>query len=131
MSQELLTTQQFAQRTGLSASTISNWLRSGKLQGIKQGRKWMIPADQLPAGRTSSKAPASKEQPKATVKPTPQANSSSYSIAEFAALTYLTELGVQRWLQEKKLAGFRHTDGEWRVYASNLDNHKVSHLLRK
>lgn len=131
MSNELWTTQQFARQAGLSASTISNWLRSGKLKGIKQGRKWMIPADQLATVQQAASPPAEKEAYPAPADSESSNASNSYSISEFTAMTYLTELGVQRWLQAKRLEGVRQADGELRVTAANLDKPEVVRLLRK
>jgi excisionase family DNA binding protein len=131
MSNELWTTQQFAQQAGLSASTISNWLRSGKLKGIKQGRKWMIPADQLATVQKAASPSAEKKASPAPADSESSNASKSYSISEFAAMTYLTELGVQRWLQAKRLEGIRQADGKLRVTAANLDKPEVVRLLRK
>ena len=40
-----LTTREFAERTGLSVSTVSQYLRDGKIEGKKESGRWMIPED--------------------------------------------------------------------------------------
>lgn len=38
----LLTPEQVADRLHISRLTIGNWLRSGKLKGVKVGRLWRV-----------------------------------------------------------------------------------------
>ena len=55
----------------------------------------------------------------------------TYSVSEFAAMTYLTEKGVSEWLKSGKLKGVKTEGGEWRVLASNLQVPSISRLVRK
>jgi hypothetical protein len=55
----------------------------------------------------------------------------TYSIAEFATLTYLTEKGVCEWLKIGRLQGIKTENGDWRVLESNLKVSDISRLVRK
>lgn len=136
-SQDLMTTQEFAEKAGLTPSTVSKWLRSGKLKGEKIGGKWMIPADQgIKKGTSASNRPqASKSiavEPKASEKPhQDKSQAHVYTVEEFASMTYLTPFGVQLWLKTGRLTGQRDASGHWAVDASNLESTAVQRLLRK
>ncbi len=45
----LLTKEDVAKRLQISPLTVGNWLRSGKLKGIKVGRLWRIRESDLKA----------------------------------------------------------------------------------
>ena len=45
----LLTPEQVAERLHISRLTIGNWLRSGKLKGVKVGRLWRVRESDLDA----------------------------------------------------------------------------------
>ncbi len=136
-SQEMLTSQKFAERAGVSPSTVSKWLKSGKVKGVKQSGKWMISADQLTAV-----APAQSAAPAATPvasKPIAAAANTSksapaqrtYSIEEFSAKTYLTVYGVERFLKEGRLTGRKDEAGKWSVDHGNMERPDIQHLIRK
>jgi excisionase family DNA binding protein len=55
----------------------------------------------------------------------------TYTISEFAALTYLTEKGVAEWLKIGRIKGIQKENGDWRVLACNLQVPDISRLLRK
>ena len=44
---KLLTPEDVAQLLSVSLKTVGNWLRSGQLRGIKLGRLWRIPEQEL------------------------------------------------------------------------------------
>jgi excisionase family DNA binding protein len=44
---DLLTIKEVAQRLKMNERTIKNWLRSGRLKGLKAGRKWRVRASDL------------------------------------------------------------------------------------
>ena len=69
-------------------------------------------------------APKKKAAPK-TAKTT-----KSFSVAEFANMTYLTENGVMEWLQQGLLKGQQNARGAWQVDASNLEVPNVKRLVR-
>ena len=100
-SQRFLTTQEYAQKVGVSPSTVSKWLRSGKLQGQKQNGKWVIPED-TPTASSTTPAPAPQSAP---AKTEPTSGGQSFSIRKFSEMTYLTEAGVLKWLKEGRLEG--------------------------
>jgi hypothetical protein len=76
----------------------------------------------------STMAPEEQAPPKAPEPTTPE---KSYSIPEFAAMTYLTEKGVSEWLSIGRLQGCKSENGEWRVLESNLRVPDILRLVRK
>lgn len=133
----LLTSREFSSRTGLPAATVSRLIRDGNIKAVKKSGKWMIEADQLEAEavlKASKKSkPAAKKKPKKQAPkkdPKPATASRSYSVAEFAAMTYLTEKGVLDWLKTGRLSGRQDAGGAWRVDSGNLEVPDVKRLLR-
>ena len=129
-SEGFLTTQQFAQKAGVSASTVSKWIRTEKIKGEKKGGKWFIPEAEIsnisatsPQKEVSEKVPAAPKKKRA-------AGAKSYSIREFSELTYLTEYGVEKWLKEGRLIPAADGSGRLRVDASSLDHPAVKRLVR-
>lgn len=152
---QLLTTKEFSQKAGVSPTTVSSWLKKGKIKGKKEGNKWLIPESELKksgaakpaaakkAAKTKSKpkaapakkkAAAKKTKPKSTAKPAkkvkPAGSGKTFSVQEFSDMTFLTEFGVQKWLKEGRLTGDVDASGTKRVDASNLENETVKRLLR-
>jgi excisionase family DNA binding protein len=133
-SNSLLSTREFAQKAGVSTGTVSKWLRQGMIDGQKTGNKWSIPAAELskvtpkPGESTSpSKPPVSK--PSAASEKT-DSDGTSYTIREFSEMTYLTPLGVEKWLKEGRLKKAVDAKGQLRVDGSNLDIPDIKRLLR-
>lgn len=133
----MLTTSQFAKKAGVSTSTVSKWIRSGKVEGTKQGGKWMISEDQLekttsaPSTPAATKPAAAPKAPKSTVpKAVKRGGGSTHSVEAFSELTYLTPFGVTRYLKEGKLTGIVNSAGKWEVDASNLERKEIQHLIR-
>lgn len=136
-SEKMLSTQEFAKKAGVSAGTVSKWLRSGKLKGKKQSGKWMIAASELSSlGETQSLDVNKESAPKkAAAKPktaAPKAKSSgkTFTVEEFSAMTYLTEFGILNWIKQGKLSFTRDKSGQPHIDASNLDNASIKHLIR-
>jgi predicted site-specific integrase-resolvase len=140
---QLLTTREFASRAGIPTSTVTKLIKVGKVRAEKKSGKWMIAADQLksevvkglsaPVKPTAKKKPSEKKPPApAKEKPTKAKTSAgkTYSIAEFAAMTYLTEKGVRDWLKQGRLAGQQDQKGDWQLDSSNLDKRDVKRLIR-
>ena len=76
-------------------------------------------------------APAKKTAaPKKKAAPKPAKSAKSFSVAEFADMTYLTENGVMQWLQQGLLKGQQNAKGGWQVEASNLEVPNVKRLVR-
>jgi excisionase family DNA binding protein len=134
-----LTTREFAERTGLSVSTVSKYIRDGKIKGEKESGRWMIPEDQIgrvtesdsgpsapPAAKNADK-PAASPEPKAA-KPAP--GKKSYSVEEFSRLTFLTPQGVVKYLKEGIVDGSQGEDGQWQVAGDSLENPRIAHLIR-
>jgi excisionase family DNA binding protein len=134
-SQEYLTTQEFAQKSGVSASTVSKWIRADKIRGHKKNGKWLIPMSEISkitpskggSTATSSTAPSMPGIKKATETET---GGKHYSIQEFSALTYLTEFGVGKWLKEGRLIPAYDRSGKPMVASSNLDEPNIKRLVR-
>ena len=134
-SKELLTSKEFADRSGLPVSKVTKLLRDGSIQGQKKAGKWMIPASELEAAKqptaTPQKAPTQKTKAAAAKPSTPAARPGrTYSVAEVADMTYLTEFGVRDWLRKGLLRGTPSDDGEWGIDAASLENPNIKRLLR-
>jgi hypothetical protein len=54
----------------------------------------------------------------------------TYSVAEFSAMTYLTDFGVMDWLKKGRIKGVQDETGEWRIDAANLEIANIKRLLR-
>jgi predicted site-specific integrase-resolvase len=134
-SQEFLTTQEFAQKTGVSTSTVSKWLRTDKIKGQKKSGKWMIPADEISKVTTPPKDQAQKTQTQSAGKPAaetskPKADAKAYTVKEFSDMTYLTEFGVQKWLKQGRLIAAKGESGQPMVDSSNLEAPDIKRLVR-
>jgi len=147
---QLLTTGEFASRAGIATSRVSKLIREGKIKAEKKSGKWMISLDQLDANALQEPAKKAKTAPKkktakagagvkkstspAKKKPadkTPAGGGKTYTVAEFAAMTYLTEKGVQEWLQQGRLSGRKNDQGQWLIDAANLEAPDVKRLVRQ
>ena len=131
-SKQLLTTKEFADQSGLPISKVTKLLRDGHLKGQKKSGKWMIPASELEPYAKPADSPQKPAAPKVQVPPAaapPQAGR-NFSVAEFSAMTYLTERGVRNWLKSGKLKGTQAANGEWQVLAASLDDPNIKHLVR-
>ncbi len=133
-SQDFLTTQGFAKKAGVSASTVSKWLRSGKIDGQKKNGRWLIAENEISKVATSQKKHTHvATQPKATPDPKPavsQSGGSTYSVEAFSQITYLTEYGVKLWLRTGRLISAMDDSGRPGVDASSLDQPHIKRLLR-
>jgi excisionase family DNA binding protein len=92
------------------------------------------PVRRAPAPRPAPKAPAAPvppSEPTVATRPENPPAEKTYSVPEFAAMTYLTEQGVNEWLRIGRLQGIRQANGEWQVSASNLQVPDISRLVRK
>lgn len=143
---ELLTSAEFAKKSGLKTAAVSKLIREGKIKATKKSGKWMIDPDQLKAavasksGKPAAKKKAAKPKQKeatATAKETaapkadkPAAAAKSFSIAEFAGMTYLTEKGVAQWLKIGRISGSQDAQGAWRIDAANLEAPAIKRLVR-
>lgn len=133
-SQHILTTSVFAKKAGVSAGTVLKWLRSGKIDGHKKNGKWLIAEEEI-----SKVAPFEKTRAQATMpvksKPAPkvsalQPGGSTYSVAAFSKMTYLTEFGVRLWLKTGRLISATDDTGRRGVNAASLDQPLIKRLLR-
>jgi excisionase family DNA binding protein len=52
---EFLTVEEVAQRARTTTTTVYRWLHTGRLQGMKIGKEWRIPADALVIGGQSAR----------------------------------------------------------------------------
>ena len=139
---QLLTTSEFASQAGIASAKVSKLIRNGKIKAEKKSGKWMIGTDQLNTkavtaaskpGKPAAKKKAAKPKPKKAAVPKadkPAATTKSFSIAEFAGMTYLTENGVMQWLQQGLLKGQQSAGGDWQIEASNLKVPNVKRLVR-
>ena len=96
------------------------------------------PARRAPAPSPAPKVPAAPvpppepvPEPAVETRPKEPSVEKTYSVSEFAAMTYLTEKGVSEWLRIGRLQGIRLENGELRVSASNLQVPDISRLVRR
>ena len=83
-------------------------------------------AKKAAAPKKKAKAPAKKAvAPKKKAKAT-----KSFSINEFADMTYLTEYGVKEWLQKGLLKGSQDAKGNWQIEAANLEDPNIKRFVR-
>jgi excisionase family DNA binding protein len=135
-SMQMLTTQQFADRVGVSKNTVSKWLREGKIEGRKLGGKWTVEANERHKVASPGASPAEQIDAAAaridnrTSAATGSQPNGSYTLDEFSAMTYLTLFGVQQWLKQGRLTGSRDDKGQWRIDGSNLMKGDIRRLLR-
>ena len=126
-----MTAGEFAKAAGVSAARISKLIRDGKLKATKEGARWMISQNQLDAKVVRELKRTSKPAPAIQAVPETRPAEKTYTIAEFAAMTYLTEKGVAEWLKTGRIKGIQKETGEWRVLASNFLVPDISRLVRK
>ena len=92
-----------------------SWLRQKTTAEAKK-QKDQIQKELLP--------PATAPAPNKTVR------IKTYSVAEFSAMTYLTDFGVMDWLKKGRIKGIQDETGEWRIDAANLEITNIKRLLR-
>ncbi|MGD2184733.1 MAG: hypothetical protein PVI71_01345 [Desulfobacterales bacterium] len=83
-----------------------------------------------PVKKTAIKAKKAAAPAKKPAAPKPAKAAKSFSVAEFADMTYLTENGVRQWLQQGLLKGQQNAKGDWQIEASNLEVPNVKRLVR-
>lgn len=135
--EQYLTTGAFASQAGIPTSSVTKLIREGKIKAEKKSGKWMIAPDQLqaralkdsvrPGKKAAKPAPAPRGK---SAKAKPSAGK-TYSVAEFAALTYLTEFGVIQWLKQGRICGRQVSGGQWQIDAANLEVPDVKRLVRQ
>jgi excisionase family DNA binding protein len=124
-SNQALTVQEYAQKVGVSASTVSKWLRNGKLKGHKQNGKWVVAAE-----TSSPKSSSVTALSKSTTSSDAGSKKAFFSIEKFSQMTYLTEFGIAKWLKEGRLKGVLDTYGQWQIAEENLADPHIKRLLR-
>ena len=132
LSQTTISTREFAQKAGVSTSTVSKWLRSGIIIGQKKKGKWLISSEELTKvqpvrGTRTSSATTPKTE---SISSRPKANGTVFTVEQFSTMTYLTEFGVKKWLKEGRLVGAVDDSGTLCVDAVNLDNPMIKRLVR-
>ena len=76
------------------------------------------------------KAPAKAKKIAPKPKKTPAKTKKTFSLVEFSEMTYLTEKGVNEWLQLGKLKGEKDENGNWLVDAASLQLSFMKTLIR-
>jgi len=117
---KVFSTKEFSSLTGMPVSSITKLLRERKLEGTKVSGKWIIFEDQLQSKFIQEML---KNDNSTRIKKT-------YSVNEFAEMTYLTAFGVKQWLKKGLLIGKVNTEGVWQVDAENLEIPNVKRLVR-
>ena len=150
---QLLSTSEFALKTGIASSRVSRLIRKRKIEAEKISGKWMIHPRQLkiqevqelsrltksPTKQKAVKTPHKKAASAAKKSTTPKkgkpaekkiAGAKAFSVTEFVDMTYLTEFGVIDWLKKGRLIGKQNAAGEWLIDAANLDAPGFQRLVR-
>lgn len=105
--------------------------KKSQAKGAPKAKKAGTKAKKTAAPAKKAAAPAKKTAaPKKNAAPKPAKAAKSFSVAEFADMTYLTENGVMQWLKQGLLKGQQDAKGVWQVDASNLEVPKVKRLVR-
>jgi len=105
--------------------------KAQKKSANKPQTKGAAKAKKVSAKAKKSAVPAKKAAaPKKKATPKSAKTSKSFSVAEFAGMTYLTENGVMQWLQQGLLKGQQGARGDWQIEASNLEVPNVKRLVR-
>ena len=100
-------------------------------KAAKSAKKAAAPAKKAAKSAKKAAAPAKKIPAlKEKAAPKPEKAAKSFSVAEFANMTYLTENGVMQWLQRGLLKGQQNARGEWQIEASNLEVPNIKRLVR-
>ena len=146
---QFMTSSEFASKAGITTSSVTKLIREGKIKAEKKSGKWLISPDQLEskalqastkpgkkaaAPKTAKAAgkPAAPEKPAAARQnqPAEAKTGKMVTVAEFAAMTYLTEFGVKEWLRQGRLTGRQAAGGDWQVDAASLELPNVKRLVR-
>ena len=119
-----------------------------KLKEVQEMAKSKKPAPSKIKSEKSRKDPVSDKKTTAEVKkqkdqiqkeslppaaapaPNKTVRKKTYSVAEFSAMTYLTDFGVMDWLKKGRIKGIQDETGEWRIDAANLEITNIKRLLR-
>ena len=117
---KVFSTKEFSSLTGMPVSLITKLLRERKLEGTKASGKWIIFEDQLQSKCIQEML---KDDNSTRIKKT-------YSVNEFAEMTYLTAFGVKQWLKKGLLIVKINTEGVWQVDAESLEIPNVKRLVR-
>ena len=83
-----------------------------------------------PAKKAATKPKKTAAPAKKAAAPKSAKASKSFSVAEFADMTFLTENGVMQWLQQGLLKGQQSARGDWQIEASNLEVPNVKRMVR-
>ena len=117
---KVFSTKEFSSLTGMPVSLITKLLRKRKLEGTKASGKWIIFENQLQSKCIQEML---KDDNSTRIKKT-------YSVNEFAEMTYLTAFGVKQWLKKGLLIVKINTEGVWQVDAESLEIPNVKRLVR-
>ena len=98
--------------------------KKSQTKGAAKAKKVVAKAKKTAAPAKKTAAPKKKAAPKSAK------TAQSFSVAEFADMTYLTENGVMQWLQQGLLKGQQNAKGAWQIDASNLEVPNVKRLVR-
>ena len=105
--------------------------KKSQTKGAAKAKKVSAKAKKTTAPAKKAAAPAKKiAAPKKKAVSKSAKTAQSFSVAEFADMTYLTENGVMQWLQQGLLKGQQNAKGGWQVDASNLEVPNVKRLVR-
>ena len=116
----------------LKSKTVREFGRTGPTKAAAGKKK---PAKAVKKSPAAAKKPAKAVKSVKPAKPAqtrkkPAAAAKAYTIDEFSAMTYLTDRGVRQFLKNGRLKGEIDAGGSWKVFAENLLDPRMKHLLR-
>ena len=98
---ELLTLEEAAAKVKVKPRTLHGWLQKGKLAGVKVGKQWRVPAENLEAFiRPATAEPFRMREPEEAA-PTEQAPPVDCTATLLALVKSLLPEGKQVYLREK------------------------------
>ncbi len=126
-----LSTRQYSELSGIPIASVTKLLRQGKIKGDKFKGKWLISESEIKKDdfsrktrdKTTKSALPANRQPKT-------AKQQYYSIEQFSEMTYLTPVGVLKWLKNGRLTGKFDEGGTWKVDSRNLESACMKNLIR-
>jgi excisionase family DNA binding protein len=98
---ELLTLEEAAAKVKVKSRTVLDWLQKGKLDGVKVGKQWRVPAENLEAFiRPATAEPFHLREPEDAT-PTEQASPVDCTATLLALVKSLLPEGKQVYLRDK------------------------------
>ena len=119
-------------KSELKQKAVQQMAKSKKPLPSRRSPKEPVSSEKTTAEAKTVKDQIQNEAPQPAEAPAPKATiqKKTYTVAEFSAMTYLTDFGVMDWLKKGRIKGLQDESGEWRIDAANLEITNIKRLLR-